>query len=69
MSALSWLFKWYGYEVTSADVWAAYEQTTKAAQAIGKEDLVRGKISEAVKYGLAEHNWVAGILAREFQLH
>jgi hypothetical protein len=40
----------------------------KAAQAIGNEEHVRSKISEAVRFGLAEHNWVAGILAREFQL-
>lgn len=68
MSALAWLFKGYGYEMTSADVWAAYEPTLKAAQALGKEGQIRSKICEAVKFGLKEHNWVAGILAREFQL-
>jgi hypothetical protein len=69
MSALAWLFKGYGYEITSADVWDVYEPTLKAAQALGKEEQVRSKICEAVKFGLTEHNWVAGILAREFQLN
>lgn|GEM_PF-1695672 len=48
--------KGYGYEITSADVWAAYEPTMKAAQAISEDEQVRGKISEAVRFGLAENN-------------
>ncbi|MDZ4834209.1 MAG: hypothetical protein SGJ27_10570 [Candidatus Melainabacteria bacterium] len=68
LAALSWLFKGYGYEMTSADVRAAYDPTMKAARAIGTEEQVHGKISEAVRLGLTENNWVAGILAPDFEL-
>jgi hypothetical protein len=68
LAALAWLFKGYGYEVSSADVWAAYESTIKAAQVIGEEERVRSRISEAVQTGLARRNWVADVLAREFKL-
>jgi len=61
------LFEGYGYEVTSADVWAAYEQTMIAAGAIGEADFARSKILEAVKVGLAKGNWVADVLARAVQ--
>lgn len=67
MAALYWIFEGYGYELTSADVWDAYEPTLKAARALGKEEEIRSKICEAVKSGLTKRNWVAGILAREFQ--
>ncbi len=67
MAALAWLFKGYGYEITISGVRAAYESTIKAAQAIGKEEETRSKISEAVNYGLSQHNWVADILARELR--
>lgn len=67
MCALAWLFKGYGYEVTGLDVWAAYDSTIKAALKLGVEEQVRSKLSQAVQFGLTEHNWVAGILAREFQ--
>jgi hypothetical protein len=68
LAALAWLFKGYGYEVSSVDVWAAYESTIKAAQVIGEEEQVRSRIFEAVQTGLAKRNWVADVLAREFRL-
>lgn len=67
MCALVWLFKGYGYDITSADVWAAYRATIKAADACGHKEDALGRIREAVAFGLKEHNWVAGILASEFR--
>jgi hypothetical protein len=68
LCSLNWLFQGYGYEVTSADILAAYGATMKAAEVLGKAEAVRGLIAEAVKRGLAEGRWAAGVLAREFKL-
>ena len=35
MAALHWLEKSYGYEITGADLWAAYSDTIKATGWIG----------------------------------
>lgn len=64
MAALNWLFKGYGYDVTSADVWAAYEPALQAACKLGQEADFLARISKAVEHGLTENNWVAEYLAR-----
>jgi hypothetical protein len=46
--ALHWLVLGYGYEVTGADVWAAYSSTMKAAEARGKGNEVRERIRQIV---------------------
>jgi len=46
--ALHWLVLGYGYEVTGADVWAAYESTMKAAEASGKGDEARERVRQIV---------------------
>jgi hypothetical protein len=46
--ALHWLAQGYGYEITGADVWAAYSSTMKAAEVEGKADDVRQRIRQIV---------------------
>lgn len=46
LAALRWLGKGYGYEVTGADVWAAYSQTIEAAERLGRHDEIRARIRE-----------------------
>jgi hypothetical protein len=46
--ALRWLVLGYGYEITGADVWAAYSSTLKAAEASGKGNEVRERIKQLV---------------------
>jgi hypothetical protein len=38
MAALRWLAAGYGYEITAADIWAAYDSTMKAAERAGRRD-------------------------------
>jgi hypothetical protein len=49
--ALHWLVLGYGYEITGADVWAAYSSTMKAAETNGNADeiAVYEKIKQSVK--------------------
>lgn len=42
--ALRWLVEGYGYEITSADVWAAYSATLKAAEEYGSLPETRERI-------------------------
>ena len=42
--AIRWLLEGYGYEITGADVWAAYDSTIKAAEKSGSSVEVRARI-------------------------
>jgi hypothetical protein len=46
--ALRWLVQGYGYEITGADVWAAYSCTMKAAEKNGNASGVRERIRSYV---------------------
>jgi len=46
--ALHWLAQGYGYEMTAADVWAAYDATVAAARTLGELDAVRGRIRDLI---------------------
>jgi len=64
LSALAWLFKGHGYEITNADVLEAYDSAMQAAQAADKEAQTYERILEAVRFGLTEKNRVAQVLAK-----
>lgn len=66
--ALYWLVQGYGYEITSADVWAAYSCTMKVAERLGKTDVVRADIRRMAASTQAGGNLVARILGRELGL-
>jgi hypothetical protein len=64
LAALYWLEKGYGYEITGADVWAAYANTIKAAERLERRDEVRDRIRAMV----ANQGFVAQVLGRELGL-
>lgn len=62
--ALEGLAQGYGYDITGADVWAAYQHTMKAAELAGRSDEVRDRIRQlAVTDGPA--GFVTRVLAPE----
>ncbi len=65
--AIHWLVQSYGYEITGADVWAAYSSTLKAAEKNGAAAAVRERIKKMVG-GESPGGFVAQILGRELGL-
>jgi hypothetical protein len=65
--ALGWLVEGYGYEITSADVWAAYSNTTKAAEKAGTAAEVSKRITSLVA-GEKPGGFVRQVLGRELGL-
>jgi hypothetical protein len=66
--ALHWLVQGYGYEITGADVWAAYSSTMKVAEHMGKSDPVREEIRKMAASVQAGGNFVSHVLGRELGL-
>jgi hypothetical protein len=64
LSALAWLLKGHGYEITNADVLEAYDSAMQAAHAANKEAQTHDRILEAVRFGLTEKNRIAQVLAK-----
>lgn len=62
--ALRWLVAGYGYEVTSADVWAAYSSTLKAAENCGRAGAALERAREIVA-GEGAGGFVGRVLGRE----
>lgn len=62
--ALQWLVHGYGYEITSADVWAAYSSTMKAAEKNGCVAETRERVKKLVA-SEPPGGFVAMILGRE----
>jgi hypothetical protein len=65
--ALHWLVEGYGYEITSADVWAAYSSTMKAAERNGNAEEVRARV-RALVGGEEAGGFVSRVLGRELGL-
>lgn len=68
LAALRWLVEGYGYEITGADVWAAYAATTKAAEAAGRAGEVREQIRTLVANDTSGEGFVRRILGRDLGL-
>ncbi len=68
LATLRWLVEGYGYEVTGADVWAAYANTMKAAQKAGRVGEVRDRIRTLVASETYGERFVIRILGRELGL-
>lgn len=66
--ALYWLHQGYGYEITSADVWVAYDVTLAAAGRLGQAEEVVGRIREMVERNGSAHSFVRQILGRQLGL-
>jgi len=65
--ALHWLVQGYGYEITGADVWAAYSSTLTAAETSGNADETRERVKKLVA-GERAGGFVSRILGRELGL-
>jgi hypothetical protein len=65
--ALHWLVQGYGYEITGADVWAAYSSTMKTAEKNGNASEVRERVKKLVA-DEAPGGFVARILGSELGL-
>jgi hypothetical protein len=65
--SLRWLIAGYGYEVTSADVWAAYTQTMKAAANAGETAQTLERVKQLVGTE-GPGGFVSGTLGRELGL-
>jgi len=64
LAALHWLVHGFGYEITGADVWAAYSNTIKAAENAGRGDEVRSRIRALVDNEQPPNRFVADIIRR-----
>jgi hypothetical protein len=62
--ALHWMAQGYGFEITGADVWAAYSGTMRAAQKAGNVAETRDRV-RAVVAGEGPGGFVSRILGRE----
>jgi tetratricopeptide (TPR) repeat protein len=63
LAALNWLAQGYGYDVTSADVWAAHQATLQAAEAMGDVAAVKVRMRQVVAQG-GPASFVAQVLGR-----
>ena len=68
MAALRWLVEGYGYEITSADVRAAYSHTMEAAEHAGVADKTRARIRALVARETFGERFVTRILGRDLEL-
>jgi len=66
--ALHWLVEGYGYEITGADVLAAYTSTLAAAKMQGAEVETKARIRRIVAAETYGKRFVTKILGRELQL-
>jgi hypothetical protein len=66
--ALHWLVQGYGYEITGADVWAAYANTMKAAERQGSAAATRERVRALLASEATHERFVTRILGREIGL-
>ncbi len=68
MAALRWLVEGYGYDITGADVWSAYNYTMKAATQQGSAAATQERIRKLVATETFGERFVTRILGRELGL-
>jgi hypothetical protein len=68
MAALHTLVLGYGYEITGADVWAAYSYTMKAAERQGSVEATRQRVRNLVASETFGERFVTKILGRDLGL-
>lgn len=66
--ALHWLVEGFGYEITSADVRAAYDTTMAAADQLGETESVENRARKLVRTGSTGGGFVTRILDRSLGL-
>jgi len=68
LAALRWLVEGYGYEITSLDVWAAYNHTVKSAENAGCKEETIERIRQRVAGEIFGERIVNKVLGRELGL-
>jgi hypothetical protein len=68
IAALRWLVQGHGYDITSADVWAAYAHTIKASANADRSEEVRSRIRALIDSADARGGFVTSILGQEIEL-
>ena len=68
LAALRWIIHGYGYEITGADVWAAYSHTIKAAANVDGGHDIRHRILALIDSAGARGGFVARVIGRELGL-
>jgi len=68
LAALHWLIQGHGYEITGADVWAAYSHTIKAAGNVDGGHDIRSRVVALIDSAGARGGFVASIIGRELGL-
>lgn len=68
LASLEWLLQGYGYDITSADVWAPYRAALHAAERAGKAAEVRARIRAMVAAEGTGDRFVTKVLGRELGL-
>ena len=68
LAALRWLVQGHGYDITSADVTAAYAHTIKAAATAHRSEEVRRRIRALIDSADAREGFVASIIGQEIGL-
>ncbi len=67
MAALSWIARGYGYDITGADVQAAYTHTMRAAESAGRRDEVRRRLRELVGKEAQQDGFVTRVIGLELE--
>ena len=68
LAALYWLVQGYGYEITGADVWAAYANTLKAAETNGTVDSTKERVRRLLATETSGQRFVTRVLGSELGL-
>ena len=68
LAALRWLAEGYGFDITGADVWAAYSNTMKAAERVGKAVETKSDLRAVAASTRGGISFVAEVLGRELGL-
>ena len=67
MASLRWLSQGWGYEITGADVYSAYDYAMKAAEKLGLEEQVGRDIKNIVAQDKSSGMFVTDILGPRFE--
>ena len=62
--ALEWIARGHGYEITSADAWAAYLPASEAADRLGTGAELRGRVRSIIAASARGENFVGQLLRR-----
>lgn len=63
--ALHWIGQGHGYEITSADVWAAWRPMMQAAQALGRADELRERVRALASVDTVGGRFLANAIGHE----